>query len=141
MNNDDSLKDIIDAKPIKLTPQAQPAPGDDTIEADNITMTYTLTRKDLEAHMRKLYEMTSADKFDTAVSLAWYKFDPTKDRDTANMMSLLTVLARCEQDGAIKPPVSLSEMYAVAAGKINPGQGKQFPGAGGGPTMISGVRG
>jgi hypothetical protein len=86
--------------------------GDDTIEVDNITATLKISRQELTDAMKRLYELTNADKFSIAANLVWYKFDPGKDKRTADMVSMITTLYRCAKDGSIKPPVDLDEFYA-----------------------------
>jgi hypothetical protein len=94
----------------------------DVFEANNITATLTISRAELTDAMKKMYELTNADKFSTAANLVWYKFDPAKDKRTAEQMSMLTMLYRCAKDGSVRPPVDLDEFYQQVNG-INTGTG------------------
>jgi hypothetical protein len=93
--------------------------GDDTFEADNITATLKISRQELTDALRTMYDLTNADKFSTATNLVWYKFDPAKDKKTAEQMSMIAMLYRCELDGTIRPPVSLSDFYQQVNGLNN----------------------
>ena len=99
--------DLLNPKPAKPIP----APSCDMYEVDNITATLRISRQELEQHMRKLYQLTNADNFISAMQLGWYKFDANRDIAARDMMSLLVTLHRCELDSAIRPPVSLSDFY------------------------------
>jgi hypothetical protein len=85
---------------------------DDTqFVADNITATITIKMSELKNAMTKIHSLTKADNFNNAMSLVWYKFDPTQDKETGNMVSMIATLYRCELDGTIKPPISLADFY------------------------------
>jgi hypothetical protein len=87
--------------------------------ADNITATITITMSELTDAMTKIHSLTKADNFSTAMSLVWYKFDPTQDKETGNMVSMIATLYRCELDGTIKPPISLADFYQQVNNQVN----------------------
>jgi hypothetical protein len=101
---------------------------DDTqFVADNITATITITMSELKNAMTKIHSLTKADNFNNAMSLVWYKFDPTQDKETANMVSMIATLYRCELDGTIKPPISLADFYQQVNNQVNTNATKLRP--------------
>ena len=99
-------------------PKPAQGQGDDIISADNITATLRISRQELTRAMKKLHDLTKADKLHQAFNLVWYKLEGT-DRSTAEQMGLLTTLYRCSLDGTVKPPVDLSEFYREVNGLSN----------------------
>ncbi len=94
-------------------PKPAQGQGDDIISADNITATLTITKQELTRAMKKLHELTNADKLHQAFNLVWYK---KMDIATAEQMGMITTLYRCAKDGSVRPPVDLDDYYRETNG-------------------------
>ena len=109
--------DVLKPKPaLKQQGGESPTERDDIISADNITATLKISRQELIRAMKKLHELTNADRLHQAFNLIWYK---KMDIATAEQMGMITTLYRCSLDGTVKPPVDLSEFYREVNGLNN----------------------
>lgn len=58
-----------------------------------------------------LASLSKTPDFNDAMEVVWFAFDPKKDKEAFDRMSLLTTLFRGSLDGNVKPPIDLPAMY------------------------------
>lgn len=68
--------------------------------------TYTITDA-----LDSLATLSKTPDFNDAMEVVWFAFDPKKDKEAFNRMSLLITLFRGSLDGNVKPPIDLPGMY------------------------------
>ncbi len=66
---------------------------------------------DLAQALDSLASLSKTADFNDAMEVVWFAFNPKKDRETFDRMSLLTTLFRGSLDGNVKPPIDLPGMY------------------------------
>lgn len=71
-----------------------------------------------------LADKTQEPDFSDAMEVVWFFFDPKRDHETFEEMSMLTTLMRATLDGNVKPPVDLGELYQRCRQKLGLGQGQ-----------------
>ncbi len=69
----------------------------------------------LQIHITKaldsLASLSKTPDFNDALEVVWFTFNPKKDKEIFDAMSLLTTLFRGSLDGNVKPPIDLPAMY------------------------------
>ena len=58
-----------------------------------------------------LASLSKTPDFNDAMEIVWFAFNPKKDKETFDRMSLLTTLTRGSLDGNVKSPLDLPAMY------------------------------
>jgi hypothetical protein len=58
-----------------------------------------------------LASLSNTPDFNDAMETVWFAFNPKKDKETFDRMSLLVTLCRGNLDGNVNPPIDLPGMY------------------------------
>jgi len=66
---------------------------------------------ELAQALDSLASLSKTPDFNDAMEVVWFAFNPKKDKETFDAMSLLTTLFRGSLDGNVKPPIDLPAMY------------------------------
>lgn len=65
----------------------------------------------IEKSLDSLATLSKTPDFNDAMEVVWFTFNPKKDKEIFDAMSLLTTLFRGSLDGNVKPPIDLPAMY------------------------------
>ncbi len=74
-------------------------------------MAMEIPREELSRALDSLASLSKTADFNDAMEVVWFAFDPKKDKEAFDAMSLLTTLFRGSLDGNVKPPIDLPGMY------------------------------
>ncbi|NLT25032.1 MAG: hypothetical protein GXX82_18515 [Syntrophorhabdus sp.] len=74
-------------------------------------MAMEIPREELSRALDSLASLSKTPDFNDAMEVVWFAFNPKKDKETFDRMSLLTTLFRGSLDGNVKPPIDLPGMY------------------------------
>jgi len=66
---------------------------------------------DLARALDSLASLSKTPDFNDAMEVVWFAFNPKKDKEAFDAMSLLTTLFRGSLDGNVKPPIDLPALY------------------------------
>jgi len=96
--------------------QVDAGSGDATggAKQDNITVrsvNHEISIQSIEKSLDSLASLSKTPDFNDAMEVVWFTFNPKKDKETFEAMSLLTTLFRGSLDGNVKPPIDLPAMY------------------------------
>lgn len=84
-----------------------------------------ISLKKIEGALEMLAATTRERNFGDAMEVIWFSFDPKRDHETFDDMSMLTTLMRATLDGNVKPPVDLDELYQECRQKLGLEQGRE----------------
>lgn len=74
-------------------------------------MAMQIPHENIEQSLDVLARASNTSNFQDAMELVWFSFDPRKDGEMFDQMSLLTTITRATFDGNIVPPIDLPAMY------------------------------
>ena len=74
-------------------------------------MMLQIRHHELAQALDSLASLSKTPDFNDAMEVVWFAFNPKKDKETFDAMSLLTTLFRGSLDGNVKPPIDLPAMY------------------------------
>lgn len=96
-----------------------PGPGEDIV-VKSVNLQISLEK--ITGALEILADKTGERNFTDAMEVIWFSFDPKRDKDTFDRMSMLTTLMRATLDGNVRPPVDLDELYQDCYQKLDRGQ-------------------